>query len=303
MFSVGWHAESQSIAGRNHDNHKPMPHARGRRKNGPRANIATPCDFCWDRLREFQQWYRNRAQPHEKRFQESVDLICSLQLPVTAQPSAYLAALLAYWWLDDCGRDAVGWLLAEPKPNWQDVRRLLSVAAGMAAPAAKPRRRGLGATPANSNPKNRAFFIVQRWHAIVVDQDALASLARSMGPRASKYKMKASKAASALAVVRGVGPYWAKNVINTLFSHGFLEFDLGVVGPGALATLAWLRGGEGTLQSQGIWPTVDTRAAVIARQGVAQLATMESFHWLDMQHALCLWRCSGVAGQSPTRAP
>ena len=91
----------------------------------------------------------------------------------------------------------------------------------------------------------------------------------------------------------------AKNVINTLFAHGFLEFDLGVVGPGALGTLAWLKGSRGTLPSPGFWPTSHVPAAVIARQGVARLAEMESCHWLDMQHALRLWRSSETGG--PTR--
>ena len=80
----------------------------------------------------------------------------------------------------------------------------------------------------------------------------------------------------------------AKNVINTLSAHGFLEFDLGVVGPGVLATLAWLRGGEGTLPSLGSRPTAQAPAAAIARQGVVRLAEMESCHWLDTQHALRL---------------
>ena len=92
------------------------------------------------------------------------------------------------------------------------------------------------------------------------------------------------------------GPTWRKkNIINTLFWHGVLEFDLGIVGPGALATLAWLQGGDNTLPSTGLWPKARAPAAVIAREGVARLAEMESCHWLDMQHALCLWRSSAVA--------
>jgi hypothetical protein len=271
----------------------------GKRQRGrdkPRPSMAAlSCDFQFDRLRQFQQWYRNHAQPHEKRFQDSVDLIRSVRLPLTS-PSPYLAALMAYWWLDDCGRDAVGWLLAEQTPNWKDVRRLLTIAAGTVATAAKPRRRGLGAVPADSNTKTRSFLTVQRWHMLVVEKNALAPLAQAMATKPPQPKMQTSCAATALAVVRGVGPYLAKNIINTLFSHGFVEFDLGIVGPGALATLDWLWGGEGALPSQGFWPTAQAQAAVIARQGVAQLAEMESCHWLDMQHALCLWRCSGAGG-------
>ena len=243
---------------------------RGRDKPGP-IMAAPTCDYQVDRLRQFQQWYRNHAQPHEKRFQDSSDFIRSMRLPLMS-PSQYLAALMAFWWLDDCGRDAVGWLLAEPKPNWQDVRRLLDIAAET-APAAKPRRRGLGAVPAKRNLKTRSFLTVQRWHTLVVDQNVLAPLAQAMATKPPQPRMQTSCAATVLAAVRGVGPYLAKNIINTLFSHGFVEFDLGIVGPGALATLTWLRGGEGNLSSQGFWPTVKGPAAVIARRnGVLPLA-------------------------------
>jgi len=258
-------------------------------------------DFLPDRLREFQQWFRTRAQPGEKSCQHSMDLLRSLRLPLTVLPTTYLAALLAFWWLDDGGRDAVGWLLAEPKPNWQDVRRLLTVAAGTVAPAAKGprRRRGPGVVLTTCQQSRRSLTTLKRWHAHVVNQNALAPLVRAMAVVHPQPKMQTSCAAAALAHVRGVGPYLAKNVVNTLFAHGFLEFDLGVVGPGALGTLAWLKGGRGTLQSLGFWPTSQAAEAVIARQGVARLAEMESCHWLDMQHALCLWRSSETGG--PTR--
>ena len=103
-----------------------------------------------------------------------------MRMPWTTSSPAYLAALMAYWWLDDCGRDAVGWLLAEPKPNWQDVRRLLTIAAGTVGPAAKRRRRSLGEVQANNNTNTRTFLTVQRWHMMVVGQNALAPLARAM---------------------------------------------------------------------------------------------------------------------------
>ena len=127
--------------------------------------------------------------------------------------------------------------------------------------------------PATSNTKTRSFLTVQRWHTLVVDQNVLAPLAQYLATKPPKPKMQTSCAATALAAVRGVGPYLAKNIINTLFSHGFVEFDLGIVGPGALATLTWHRGGEGNLSSQGFWPTVKGPAAVIARRnGVLPLA-------------------------------
>ena len=189
---------------------KPPGH-RAKPKRKPRPSIAPPfCDFRCDRLRQFQQWYRFKAGPEERRFDESSDFIRSTRLPLTCIPSVYLAALMAYWWLDDCGRDAVGWSLAEPKPDWQNVRRLLAIAAETVRPAAKRHRRGHGAVPAKSNTKTRTFLTVQRWHTMVVGQNALAPLARAMATNPPQPKMWTSGAATALAIVRGVGPYLAK---------------------------------------------------------------------------------------------
>ena len=117
-----------------------------------------------------------------------------MRLPVSALPSSYLAALLADWWLDDCGRDAIGWLLAEPKPNWQDARRLLTIAAGTVAiaPAAKTRRRGPGAVLASCGTNTGSFVTVQRWHMLVVGQNALAPVARVMAVKPPTPRMQAS---------------------------------------------------------------------------------------------------------------
>ena len=61
---------------------------------------------------------------------------------------------------------------------------------------------------------------------MVVGQNALAPLARAMATKRPQPKMKTSCAAAALAVLRGVGPYLAKQIIiNTLFWHGTLAFD------------------------------------------------------------------------------
>jgi hypothetical protein len=89
--------------------------------------------------------------------------------------------------------------------------------------------------------------------------------------------------------VRGIGPYLAKNVINTLLAHGLLEFDVGIVCPTALATVSFLRGDKGALPSCcGLWPIQADDYKV--RDAIAHLAALEGCHWLDMQHALCLWR-------------
>jgi hypothetical protein len=101
--------------------------------------------------------------------------------------------------------------------------------------------------------------------------------------------MTTSCAADLLSQVRGIGPHLAISVINTLLSHGLLEFDVGIVGPGALATVFFLRGGRGALpRCHGLWPNQEDECKV--RDAIAHLAALEGCHWLDMQHALCLWR-------------
>ena len=66
---------------------KPPGH-RAKPKRKPRPSIAAPfCDFRCDRLRQFQQWYRFKAGPEERRFDESSDFIRSTRLPLTCIPS------------------------------------------------------------------------------------------------------------------------------------------------------------------------------------------------------------------------
>jgi hypothetical protein len=111
--------------------------------------------------------------------------------------------------------------------------------------------------------------------------------------------MTTSCAADLLSQVRGIGPYLAKNVINTLLSHGLLEFDTGIVGPGAFTSLVFLRGGPYVLpRCRGLWPSQEDDYKV--RDAIAQLAVLEGCHWLDMQHALCLWRSTGSFAAATT---
>ena len=71
-----------------------------------------------------------------------------------------------------------------------------------------------------------------------------------------------------------------------LSRNGLLSYDVGIVGPGSLATVTYyLCGGSGTLKSPGLLPTcTDTNHA---RGTIAHLVQLEGCHWLDMQHALC----------------
>ena len=150
-----------------------------------RSGHAGQLNFKIDRLREFQTWYRTVALPSQRCFQDSPDLIRSLRLPMTC-PSAYIAALVAYWWLDDCGRDAIGWLLTDAEPNWVEVRKLLSLAQSVSChglcrgSGAAPRfRRGLGAVPAGScNKRLRQYLSVRRWHNVIKEDEAIQAIAR-----------------------------------------------------------------------------------------------------------------------------
>ena len=270
----------------------------------PRSSDAGPPNFKVDRLRAFQTWYRTEALPCQRNFQDSPDLIRSMRLPLTC-PSAYISALVAYWWLEDCGRDAIGWLLTDAEPNWTEMRKLLSLAQTVSCQGPRrgsaPRfRRGVGAVPAGTCAKRlRQYLSVQRWHNAIKENETIQTIART------RPKMTTSYAAAALATVHGIGPYLAKNVINTLLSHDLLVFDQGIVGPGALASLSWLRGGTGAVRSQGLWPMATGADAVAARDAISHLANLESCHWLDIQHALCLWRSfapfKGKGGTCPRR--
>jgi hypothetical protein len=124
----------------------------------------------------------------------------------------------------------------------------------------------------------------------VVLENGLPELVLAVKKRHGPAKLKTSCAAGCLTAVRGIGPYLAKNIIATMLSHGLLEYDVGIVGPGSLATVCYLRGGSCALQSSGLLPNAtDTNNA---RGTIAHLAQLEGCDWLDMQHALCLWRSS-----------
>lgn len=279
------------------------------RLSGPhRCRLDAPLALELDaaRLRRFQHWFRETALLGHRRYQESPDLVRSLRMPLKS-PAAWLAALIAYWWMDDFARDAVGWLLTDAEPDWDQIKGLLrcatTVAQSGAVGTAGPRyRRGHGAVPAGGCAQNsRMILSLQRWHNMVVIDGGLSRLVRAIRkPRTPSPRMTTSCAAGCLSHVRGIGQYLAKNVMATMVAHGLLEFDIGIVGPGALATVVFLRGGPGTLQSPGLWPDDNDTGNV--RGAIAHLARLEGCHWLDMQHALCLWRSSGSFHAVPARS-
>ena len=248
------------------------------------------------RLREFQHWYRATASPAHRRYQDSPDLVRSLRLPLKS-PSAWLVAVIAYWWMEDCARDALGWLLTFPEPDWLQIGELLRWAGTVARNGAVRRHgcprdpRGTVAAPERICPRNfRTVLPLRRLHELVVNVGSLSQLVKALkAPAAPTPRMTASCAADLLSRTRGIGPGLAADVLNTLLSHGLLEFDVGIVSPGALAAVFYLRGGEGTQpRCYGLWPRQADKYTV--RDAIAHLAALEGCHWLDVHHALRLWR-------------
>ena len=56
--------------------------------------------------------------------------------------------------------------------------------------------------------------------------------------------LKTSDVAGFLTAIHGIGPYLATHVIATMLSKWRLSYDVGIVGPGSLATVTYLCGGD-----------------------------------------------------------
>ena len=111
-------------------------------------------------------------------------------------------------------RSPTGRTYAGSLPSRRERSGLLRNAAAEVSAQCKP----------TTTQKNRTFLTVQRWHVLVVGQNALAPLARAMATKRPRPKMKTSCAATALAVLRGVGPYSA----NKHHQHAVLARRLGI---------------------------------------------------------------------------
>ena len=111
----------------------------------------------------------------------------------------------------------------------------------------------------------------------------MAPLARAMATKPPEPNMPTNCAATALPVVRVAGPYWPTHAINTLLSQGLLDVAVGIVGPGALATLAWLQGGTGPLPRQGLRETTKSPQSDIARSSASLLGE---------KHRTIAWICN-----------
>lgn len=253
------------------------------------------------RLREFQEWYRHRAAPEHREVRHQPEMIRARRLPNTSA-AAWLAALVCFWWLDAFARDAVGWLLTDEEPDWQLIRRLLGIAQRVPKRSDQDtrRRRGWGAVPSGSSSATRPFLTVHRWHNLLLHggvPNIVAAVHHSMRPTTTRSpgpKLTTMEAATALSGIRGIGPYLAKNVLDTLLLEHVVVFDKGVVGPGALASARYLCGGNLSLSAPGVWPAEPSGEQV--RDVIGTLAKVEGCHWIDMQSALCLWRRQHVGG-------
>jgi hypothetical protein len=73
--------------------------------------------------------------------------------------------------------------------------------------------------------------------------------------------------------------------------RGLLQFDEGVLGPGAISSLVFLQGKDdgkrAQLQGRGLWPDEPDPAGW--RRIVEELAWQENCHWIDIQCGLCYW--------------
>lgn len=268
------------------------------------------CGLLPGRLRSFQLWLRRRAPPAWRRVHLAAEMERSrriLRLPGLAGSRMWLVALVSFWWLDAVSRETVVPELAlQSEPEWDYVRFCLTLA-GEVARDNPPRRvdgptglgrRGPGAVgkedldPGNRDGGERGGRRVERtwrtlqaWHEGIVGgkAEAVSALADRFDSRDA---VSSSEAARALRTLPGCGPYLAKNVINTLLLMGLVRFDVGVLGPGAIRSLEFLRGSP--LQSPGLWP--DQPDPKGWRRVVQQLAEQEAdCHWVDIQSALCYW--------------
>ena len=103
-------------------------------------------------------------------------------------------------------------------------------------------------------PHVRPVLSLRQWHELVVVDNNRQELILAI--QKHNACLKTIDAASFLTADHGIGPYLTqKHVIATMLSHGFRSYDVGIVGPGSLATVTYLCGGSGTLKSQGLLPT------------------------------------------------
>jgi hypothetical protein len=272
------------------------------------------------RLRQFQRWFRHIAPMSWRRVHLAAEMERSLRLPRCGGgphgKRRWVAAVAAFWRLQPAGRDALGTELAVAvDPDWPTLQYLLACSytsnrtpRPLHGPAGSGRRgRGFPRIPRIALPTQAAelfgsdpgwrkasrqaaddIVTIKTWHEVIVSGTAclVAELADNL---CETGLWTSSKAAAALKTLPGCGPYLATNIINTMLLRGLLQFDEGVLGPGAIRSLAFLQGADnGTrvqLQNAGLWPDAPDSAGW--RRIVEELAWQENCHWIDIQSGLC----------------
>ena len=114
----------------------------------PGASRTEYFEFQCKPLRQFQTWFRQKALPSQKFMRCAGDMRRALRFPrPTSVPEVrvWLFALVGYWWSTPYGRDALGYELLMPNPDWHRIgSRLQLSASGPRAGMSGVRRRGYG---------------------------------------------------------------------------------------------------------------------------------------------------------------
>ena len=240
------------------------------------------------RLRQFQKWYRFQAAPQEKHMSRAEDMKRALRYPRPTSPAevrAWLFALLAYWWLTPHSRDAIGYDLLKPTPEWGRVTANLRLSAraprsGMSS----VRRRGRGISCPKGDQAQREVATMRQWHTQVVADGGLEELTDA---DLEQPLPTTSTVARVLSALTSVGPYTTKSLLGTLTLAGRVHFDRGTIPPGSYSAVQYMLTGEPTLLTSSLWPwspdPFDTH------RSIADLAKLEGCSWQDMQCALCYW--------------
>ena len=114
----------------------------------PRASGTECFEFRCVPWRRFQTWFRQKALPGQKFMRCAWDMRRALRFPQpTSIPEVrvWLFALVGYWWWTPYGRDALGYELLVPDPDWHRIGSCLRLSAsGPRAGMSGVRRRGNG---------------------------------------------------------------------------------------------------------------------------------------------------------------
>ena len=181
----------------------------------------------------------------------------------------WLFALVGYWWLTPYGRDALGYELLMPDPDWHRIgSRLRLSASGPRAGMSGVRRRGNGIRKpgAVSTQQQRELATLRCWHDAIVRDGVLEDLTDSNPERPPS----STDAARALARLPSVGPYLVKSLLGVLTLTKRIHFDVGVIPPGSYSSVRYLLTGDSALTSRSLTKRIRfERPRQVRRGGLA----------------------------------